>query len=463
MFNYNNLVHYLPETVILITVLIQFVYSLFNIKRISSLTSIIALALTVALLITAQVFPFDLYSSLFKIMICVSALIILCLKSRRVFAKNITHFNMIYLLSLFFLMMIVNSTNYLALYLNLEFFSISMYFLLSMDRFTVSIAETLKYMVSSVVASSFLLLGFAFMYGLTGTLSFQGVGNYLNSSTNYSFSTYIIPYMLIIAGLFFKLGVFPFANWMIDIFTNIDTKIVTFISIVPKLAIFAVLIKVLGSFVSFETSFLMIIFALFTGIFGVLYGIKARNLKTIMACSSYINISYMLIALALYTKISLAAMIFYWVTYIFMNIGAFAGIIALEHSNLADKDLDFKGYFYKNPLFSTCFAICIISLLGFPLTSGFIAKIYLISGVLNSGIIVFPLILAMIMLMIISAYFYIHIIKNMFMVLPYDEVVEIKTKSANKFVMYVCTFITIVIGFLPAWIIKICESVSIYI
>ena len=182
-----------------------------------------------------------------------------------------------------------------------------------------------------------------------------------------------------------------------------------------------------------------------------------------MACSSYLNVSYMLVALALYSRMSLSAMFFYWLVYIFMNIGAFSAIMALEHSNLVNKNNCFRGYFYKNPLFASCFAVCILSLIGLPVTGGFVAKIYLIASILNSGIVVLPLLVLLFGLMVLSCVFYIKFLRNMFMILPYKENILIKTKSANKLVLYVCTFVILIIGICPMWLMKLCESIAFYI
>lgn len=463
MFSINNFIHYLPEISIVFTTFLQFLFALFGIKKISNFVTLLGLASSLYFLIEAQVWPTELYSFLFKIMIIISSMLILFLKTKRVFIKYTIHFNILYLSAILFLLMIASSTNYLSLYLNIELLSLALYFMMSMDKTLIGTAEGFKYLVLNILASAFILVGAALLYGLTGTIYFQGISDFISNSSNYSFSTYLIPFFFIFTGFGFKLGMFPLGNWLIDIYKNIDTRTVTFISTAPKLAIFSVLIKILGSLVCFETSFILILFGLFTGIFGVIYALKSNNLKEIMASSSYINISYMLIALSLYTKLSIATMLFYWTAYIFMNIGAFAGIISLENSSLYSKQNNFKGYFYKNPLFSTCFGICIISLLGFPLTSGFIAKIYLLAGILNSGIIILPVIFIVIVLMIISVCFYLKVIKNMFDEIPYEKTQVIKTNSTNVYILYTCTFITVVLGIMPACLMKICEYISFYI
>lgn len=454
----NNIMSYIPELILLIGICVQGIF-----QRFSKSLTIIFLCFGLISLFLISFYPNEFYIHLFKILICLSSGMIYCLSSKRRTMKNIKYFNFIYLFAIIFLMQINSAQDFLSLYVNIEIFSICIFFLLSIEKTKISFPETMKYLIFSCCSSFFLLLGIAFLYGLTGSLSFQEIYTYLISSQNYSFSTYIIPYFLILTGILFKLGIFPLGNWVVDIYKNIDTKIVTFISVVPKLAIFSALLKILGMLISFETSFILILFALFSGLYGCCYGLKSSNLKVLMACSSYLNISYMLVALALYSRISLSAMFFYWLVYIFMNIGAFSGIMALEHSNLVNKHNCFRGYFYKNPIFATCFGICILSFIGLPITGGFVAKIYLIAGILNSGIIVLPLLVALFGLMVLSCVFYIKILKNMFIILPYKENILIKTKSANKLILYACTFLILVIGFYPIWFIKFCELISLYI
>lgn len=454
----NNITNFLPEVILFFGIILQ---SLF--KKYSGLVTLFSIVSAFVSLLSVSFYPNELYMYMTKILICISAGVIYCLTSRRKIFKNIRYFNFIYLFSIIFLMLITSVKDFFSLYVNIELFSICMYFLLSIDKAKISISETMKYLLMSCIASFMLLLGAVFLYGFTGSLNFQEVYNYLVTHDNYSFSTYIIPYFLILTGLLFKLGVFPFGNWIVDIYKNIDTKIVTFVSVVPKVAIFSALVKILGIFVSFETSFILILFALFSALYGCCYALKTSNLKELMACSSYLNVSYMLVALALYSRMSLSAMFFYWLVYIFMNIGAFSAIMALEHSNLVNKNNCFRGYFSKNPLFASCFAVCILSLIGLPVTGGFVAKIYLIASILNSGIVVLPLLVLLFGLIVLSCVFYIKFLRNMFMILPYKENILIKTKSANKLVLYVCTFVILIIGICPMWLMKLCESIAFYI
>lgn len=463
MLNLNNLICFLPEFIILLGVLIQIICLFFKAsKTLSNLLTILIIFASMLSIFSSLIYPKELVYSFCKMLILLSSLIIFFLKTRKNCVKKCVYFNLNYLFSIFFLLMIAGSNNYISLFLNIEFFSISLYFLFSMDKHKISFSETLKYMFLSILSSYTMLLGVSFIYGITGSIDFQFIIDYIDDKGDYSISTFLIPYILIIAGILFKIGAFPFARWIIDIYSNIDTKVVAYVSVVPKLAVFSVLTKILGSFICFETSFILILFAIYTAMFGAIYGLQCTSLKNIMAVSSYVNISYMLLALAFYTKLTLASVLFYWITYIFMNIGAFAGIIVLEHSNLVNCTQIYRGYFYKNPLFSLGFAICLISLLGFPLTAGFIAKIYLIATILSAGVVALPIVIIMFVAMVISVCFYLRPFRDMFITIPYNKNYLIKTQRANKIILFVCSLITILIGIFPFGIINVCESITLY-
>lgn len=458
-------IYYLPEFIILITAFLQILCLFFkhNISRVfPNIITIFGMSLSIICLIFIAIDTSSLIYNTFKIMIYISAILIYFLSSRKIYIKKNIYFNIFYLLTLYFLNLMIDSDNYLSLYINIELFSVAMYFLMTIDKSKKSFSETIKYQLSSALATSFLLIGSAILYGLTNKIDFQHITDYINQNNNYSISTFILPYVFIITGILFKLGAFPFGRWLIDIYTNIDTKIVAYISIVPKLAIFAVLMKMIGSMITFESSLILIIFALYTALFGIIYGFKINRLKSIMAASSYVNISYVLIGVAAYTHISISAVIFYLISYIFMNIGVFAGILCLEHSNLTNNTQNYQGYFYKNPFFALSILFCFISLVGLPISAGFVAKIYLVLSILYSNNIFIPVIIAMFAIMIFSIVFYIRPIENMFLKLPYSKNCEIKTRGVNKYILYICSSITIIMGLFPQYLLEFCETISKY-
>ena len=169
-------------------------------------------------------------------------------------------------------------------------------------------------------------------------------------------------------------------------------------------------------------------------------------------------LSYIIIAVSLFTKFSISTVLFYLLTYIFMNIGTWVGITTLRNST---KNPTLDGLIHKAPLIGSCFFICLISLLGFPISSGFISKIYLLAGVINSGLIILPVIFAMILIMVSSVIFYIRPINKIFA--PASEHSKILIDSTNKIILCLCAGITILLGVFPTYAIRVCEAISAYL
>src|SRR5574344_2021799 len=458
---------YLPQIIISISIFIEIFFSIFKInisKKINDFIAISGLILSAYFLINTGTLPNHFYISAFQSLICLTGIVILFFKSNRIFKKDFLEFNILLLSGILFSLFIVDSSDFLSLYINIELLSLVTYFLISFDKKLSTTKESLKYLITNSIASALFLSGFAVIYGLTGSIEFSGIINRINNlKADYTTSTFLIPYTLIITGLCFKLGIFPIANWLIDIYKKSDSKIVLFISTIPKILILGSFVSILNYTNWLELTLIISIFALLTAFWGCYYSIKCNNLKILMAISSYINISYILIAIGFYTKFSLSTALFYTITYVISNIGAWAGISVLEHSNFHNKDFNFNGYLYKNPIFSINFALCIISLLGFPITSGFIAKIYLISGILNSGILSVPILFFMFVTMILSIYFYLNILRKMFVV-ENNTLKSINTSVVqNKVTLYTMSILTLLIGLFPTQIINFCISLASYI
>jgi len=451
--------NYIPEIVIGFSIILEVILSFSKEKltyTISNAIAFIGLVCATYSLIDATVLPSELYMSLLKILICFD--------SKGIFKARSTTFNIFLLSAILFSMLIISSNDFLSLYVNIELLSIATYFLLAFDRKATTVKESLKYLVTNLVASALYLIGVAFIYGLSGSIDFNGISSRINNiHSDYTISTYIIPYTFIISGLAFKLGVFPLANWMIDVFKRVNVKVLAYNSTIPKIAIFGAFIKVLSPVSWFEIALIMSILGLVTAFWGGFYGIKENNIKALMGCSSYINMSFIFIAAGFYTKLTIANVLFYLVAYTITNLGAWAGISVLENSNYHDENFNFQGYFYNNQFFTINFSVCIIALLGFPVTSGFIAKIYTISGILNSGILAIPVLFFLIFSMIIGVVFYLNILRKMFRNNPVtrNEVIETSVKN-NKIILYLSSAFTIIIGLAPAWLIKMCESISLY-
>ena len=268
---------------------------------------------------------------------------------------------------------------------------------------------------------------------------------------------------MIILGLISKLSIYPFANWVIDVFKGSETSVLAFLSTIPKLAMFGIVCRLLVFPLSnsFELTFVIAILALITALWANTYSIKENNLKAICACSSSANASYVLLTASLVSVYNLSAVIFYLICYVLMNIAVFAFLNITEEANIKNHVNDFKGLFRQNHGLVLAFVISIIGLAGFPVTSGFIAKIYLFSAIANSGLIFIPILLILMLLTVIALYYYLKIIRPLFG--EYDKNASVNILNAaysQKFVLYIAAAVTVLIGIYPEKLIELCRFIA---
>ena len=212
---------------------------------------------------------------------------------------------------------------------------------------------------------------------------------------------------------------------------------------------------------SFELPFILIILSVITAVWANVLAIRQKNILMLLACSSSANASYMLFVLSLMSVYNLSTVLFYLITYVFMNLGVFAAVIILENSNYSSKLYEFKGFAFTNPMFTLAFAICIFGLAGFPVTSGFIAKLYLFSAVIKSGVVFLPFLIILVSTMVAAGFYYTNVVKLMFDKNSNvkNEIIMHKT-SSPVVILYTCAAITLIIGVFPSILIDICSYIA---
>lgn len=462
----------LPEITIIFFIFIQLLLSMFlDIKyyKLSKWISVFGIFLSAALCTKVQINPIyyglknsiisDNYTLFFKLLLLASSALIIFLTKRTITTRrdNAFRFNAIILTALLGSLILVSANDFLTMFISMETLSFALFFLIAFEKGHQSKEATLKYLVINAVASAVFLFGVSYMYGITNSFNFSTIYEYFLEKD----PTLLYPMaaIFITSGLAFKLGVIPFANWILDIYEGASTSVVAFLSIVPKIAMFAILARLLvfPLSYSFELMFILVIISVATAIWANFLAIRQTNIKRLLACSSSANAAYVLFAASLVSAFNLSTVLFYLFAYIFMNIGVFAAIIVLESSEFSNYLYEFKNFAYTNPIFTLCFATCILGLAGFPITSGFISKIYLFSGITRSGLVFLPFLIIMMLTIVVSVYYYLRVVKLMFEKSDKvaSEVIAYKTSSALV-ILYFCAAITIIMGLFPSKIIELC-------
>lgn len=462
----------LPQFSLAGFIILQLILSMIlspRLYRYARLISIIGISSSILLLSTVQTEPqyfafknsimSDSYTLLFHFAILVCGFLIALITRGLVktIKRNAYAFHAIFLSAIFGAMNVVSANDFLTLFVSIEILSFSTYFLIASAKGYYSKEAAFKYLLTSAVSTGVFLFGVSYLYGITGSLNLSTIyETIVNQEPSIMYS---ISAILIILGLISKLAIFPFANWVIDVYKGTESSILAFLSTIPKLALFGIVCRLLVFPLSnsFELTFVLAILSLVTALWANTYAIRENNVKVILACSASANSSYVLLAACLVSVYNLSTVIFYLLCYVLMNIAAFSFLCIAKGKDVED----FKGLFYKNHGLVSAYAFAIIALAGFPITSGFVAKIYLFTAIANSGLIFVPFLLALLLLMVAALYYYLKILIPLFERCDKNTEIEILNPVfSQKFVLVITAIITLLIGIYPEKIIELCRFIA---
>lgn len=465
---------FLPQGCLIIFILSQLILGMIATPRFykfSRFLSLIGITLSIVLLPTVQTEPqyfgfnnsvmSDSYTLLFHFMILLCGFFVTLLTKRLVktFKQSSYTFYALLLAAILGAMNIVSANDFITLLISVELMAFPVYFLIASAKGYHSKEASFKYLITSAVSTAVFLFGVSYLYGITSSLNFSTIYETIaegEPSLIYSFAC-----IMIILGLISKLAVFPFANWIIDVYKGTETSILAFLSTVPKLAMFGIVCRliVFPFSLSLELPFIIAIISVITAIWANTFAIREKDVKVIFACSASANASYVLLVATLVSVYNLSTVIFYLICYVIMNISVFAFLNITEYENIGFKVANFKGLFHKNRRLTFAYIISVIGLAGFPVTSGFVAKIYLFSAIVNSGLVFLPFLLALLILMVIALYYYLKIIIPLFD----KDIYSTKMLNINfsqKFVLIITAAITVLLGMFPDEVIEICRFVA---
>lgn len=362
------------------------------------------------------------------------------------------------------MVLMASATNLVTIFLGLETLSISLYVLAGFKRVEPkSLEAAFKYFLLGAFASGFLLYGIALIYGATGSLDLGKISGYVSSRSVLNEPLLVLGGLLIIVGFGFKVAVVPFHMWAPDVYQGAPTPIAAFMSTGSKAAAFAAMIRVLfaatdGSVTDWVR--ILWVLAVLTMFVGNIAAIVQSNIKRMLAYSSIAHAGYILIGLLAWNDIGTSSVMFYLITYTFMNIGAFGVISYLSTRQKEYVELDdFKGLGHQRPWVAITMSLFMFSLAGIPPTAGFVGKFYLFSAAVKAGHI--PLVVLGVINAMISLYYYLGVVVAMFMKEPAELALEIKPVPAVSFGLVIAAAGTLGLGLFPSQLMHLFQQIVI--
>lgn len=317
-------------------------------------------------------------------------------------------------------MMMVTTKNLLVIFLGLEVLSIALYVLAGMSRReTKSEESAIKYFLLGAFASAFFLLGIAFYYGATGSLTLGETKIALDSGNDMLVKMLIVSVCLMIVGLGFKSAFVPFHQWAPDVYQGAPTNVTAFMAVGSKIAAIATLYRVLESMLPLSQYWMPVLFwiAILTMTIGNIAALAQKDVKRILGYSSIAQAGYLLVAILAHMKrpldIGFSTVAYYLLAYTAMTVGAFAVVsLAAKKGKEGTRLEDLHGLWKKCPFTAGALIVFVASLIGIPGTAGFAGKLMIFNDALAAGLL--PLAILLAVNSIISVSYYLSIAKAVF-------------------------------------------------
>jgi NADH-quinone oxidoreductase subunit N len=327
------------------------------------------------------------------------------------------------LLALLGIFVMASASSLLSMYLGIEILALSLYALVAFDRDSPVAAESaIKYFVLGAIASGAILYGISMVYGVQGTFSLTDLagGLYPDAARNVGL---LFGLAFLMAGIAFKFGAVPFHMWVPDVYQGAPTSVTLFLTAAPTLAYFALAFRVLaeglGATVDAWRDMMIILAVLSLGV-GSVVGVVQTNLKRLLAYSTIANIGFILLGLLTGTAAGYRAALFYAIIYVVMAMGSFAMIVLLSRQGFEGERIDdFKGLAAKSPWFAWMMLFLMVSTAGVPPFVGFFGKLYVLQALVDARLT--WLAVVALCFSVISAYYYLKVVKVMFFDEPVDR------------------------------------------
>ncbi len=357
------------------------------------------------------------------------------------------------------MLVMVSANSFLTVYLGLELLALCLYALVAFDRDSKLGAEAaMKYFVLGALGSGMLLYGVSMIYGATGSIELGAVAETVaNDGMKDKVLVFGIAFLVI--GIGFKFGAVPFHMWVPDIYQGAPTPVVLFLASVPKIAAFALAIRLLvdglGALHPHWQGMLIILSVLSMGL-GNLVAIAQTNIKRMLAYSTISHVGFIFLGLLAGTSAGYASAMFYAIVYAVMAAGAFGILTILSREGFDAENLnDLKGLNDRDPWYAAMMALLMFSMAGVPPTVGFMAKLVVLQAVIRVDLI--WLAVVAVAFSIIGAFYYLRVVKLIYFDRPETDA-AIVTTGGVRVAMTVNGLAVLALGIFPAALLSLCHS-----
>ena len=404
----------------------------------------------------------DSFGAFFKTIIVFTSIVVVLfsLSSKEIIENSDRHgeyYTLIFgmILGMFFM---VSATDFILLYLAIELLSLSSYVLAGFAKHTMRNAEaSLKYIIYGGVSSGIMLFGISIIFGITGSTNLYEI-NSLMQAPQFQGLVGLLAGILIFVGIGFKISAAPFHFWTPDVYEGGPITITAYLSIASKAAGFALLIRFIKiTFIDsinlqgywtlvnvIDWQSFLILISILTMTLGNFAALWQNNLKRMLAYSSIAHAGYLLLGLAVLSNQGIIAILIYFAVYAFMNLGAFF-IVMLIANKIGSEDMDdYDGLGFTSPLIGVSLTIFMVSLAGLPPTAGFIGKLYIFFALVDANMIVVALIA--LANSVVSLYYYLRVIKHMYLTRPNSQTVAVVPNKANTVLLMVLLLPIVILG-----------------
>lgn len=367
--------------------------------------------------------------------------------SERMLANREGEYYLLLLFSLIGMMVVVSARELLLLFVGFELMSIPLYVLSGFDKGNPKGAEgALKIFLFGTVSSALILLGIGMFLGANATTSWLPGGTL--SGLHDPLGT--LALITLLAGFGFKIAAFPFQFWAPDTYEGAPTPFVAFLSVAPKVAGFGILfrffLEALEPLTPVWTIYAVWLSAL-TMVVGNLLALPQRNIKRLLAYSGIAHIGYMLLGIATGTIRGLEMSVFYFVAYLFSNMGAFFVAEAVHRATGSDELDAYASLYRRAPLLSLSMLVFLLSLGGIPFVIGFWAKLYIFLAAAEAGYLALVFLGAL--LTTLALFYYLNVARKMYIEEGSKDAPSIRLPLELSVSIYACTLAVVVLGLYP--------------